>query len=92
MNLIVTHPLAAVVLAMLWVMVACMLPLFRERWRPLTLAGLVLFGVPVLGWLTYLAGPACGVLFLSLGLSLLAWPPVEHLRRRRHISAERGSH
>ena len=92
MNPIVMHPLVAMLLAMLWVALACMLPLFRHRTRPLILAGLEVFGVPVLGWLTYLAGPACGVLFLALGLSLLAWPPVEHWRRRRHLAAERGSH
>ena len=53
---------------------------------------LIISGVPVLGWLTYLYGPACGVLFLLLGLSLLVWPPVEALRRRRDAGSHRSAH
>ena len=56
------------------------------------LLGLVISGVPVLGWLTYLTGPAFGLLFLALGLSLLVWPPAQYLRRRRHAQPERGWH
>ena len=44
MNPIVMHPLVAMLLAMLWVALACMLPLFRHRTRPLILAGLVFVG------------------------------------------------
>ena len=64
----------------------------RARWRPALLLGLVVCGVPVLGWLTYLTGPAFGLLFLALGLSLLVWPPAQYLRRRRHAQPERGWH
>lgn len=91
MSLLATHPLIAVLAAGLWVAVACLLPFFRLRWRHAALWGLVVSGVPVLGWLTYLGGPACAVLFLLLGLSLLVWPPVEALRRRRH-APQRGMH
>ena len=92
MSLLATHPLIAVFAATLWVAAACLLPFIRLRWRHTALWGLVFSGVPVLGWLTYLGGPACAVLFLLLGLSLLVWPPVEALRRRRHsaVNARRG--
>ncbi|KGJ05145.1 hypothetical protein IT41_07080 [Paracoccus halophilus] len=76
----------------LWVLVACLVPLFRARWRNAALFGLVVCGVPVLGWMTYLLGPAFGVLFLALGLSLLVWPPAGLLRRRRQSQPERGLH
>ena len=75
-----------------WVALACLWPMFRARWRPALLLGLVVCGVPVLGWLTYLTGPAFGLLFLALGLSLLVWPPAQYLRRRRHAQPERGWH
>ena len=91
MSLLATHPLIAVIAAGLWVAAACLLPVIRLRWRYATLWALVFCGVPVLGWLTYLGGPACAVLFLLLGLSLLVWPPVEALRRRRH-HPQRGLH
>ncbi|RCW79714.1 DUF2484 family protein [Paracoccus lutimaris] len=91
MSLLATHPLLAVIAAVLWVAAACLMPFIRLRWRYVALWVLVICGVPVLGWLTYLGGPACGVLFLLLGLSLLVWPPVEALRRRRH-HPQRGAH
>lgn len=92
MSLLSTHPLAATLLALVWVALACLWPMFRARWRPALLLGLVVCGVPVLGWLTYLTGPAFGLLFLALGLSLLVWPPAQYLRRRRHAQPERGWH
>ncbi len=91
MSLLATHPLIAAFAALLWIAAACLLPFVRLRWRYGALWVLVISGVPVLGWLTYLCGPICGVLFLLLGLSLLVWPPAEALRRRRH-HPQRGLH
>ena len=82
-----SHPAVAVLCALLWGVAACLLPFVRRRWRHGALWLLVLCGVPALGWLTYLCGPGFGVLFLSLGLSLLVWPPFDPRRRRR-----RGAH
>ena len=79
--MLATHPLVAVIAAALWVAVACLLPFIRLRWHYATLWVLVACGVPVLGWLTYLCGPGFGVLFLSVGLSLLVWPPLAGRRR-----------
>ncbi len=86
--LLAGHPFVAAFCAVLWGVLACLLPFVRLRWRHAALWTLVLCGVPVLGWLTYLCGPGFGVLFLSLGLSLLVWPPFE--TRRRRAVAQRG--
>lgn len=83
MILLVSHPLVAALLAVMWGISACLLPFVRPQWQHGALWTLVLFGVPVLGWLSYLCGPGFGVLFLSLGLSLLVWPPFAG-RRRAH--------
>ena len=88
MILLASHPFVAAGCAVLWAVAACLLPFARPRQRHAALWALVLCGVPVLGWLTYLCGPGFGVLFLSLGLSLLVWPPFE--TRRRRALAQRG--
>lgn len=75
------HPGAAAFCALLWVLLACLVPMVGLRLRHSAIWALIVCGVPVLGWLTYLCGPGFGVLFLALGLSLLVWPPVERLRR-----------
>lgn len=92
MSLLAAYPYVAVIVAVLWSGVACLLPFVRHHWQFAVLWALVVTGVPVLGWLTYLFGPAGGVLFLAIGLALLVWPPAEVLRRRRHSQAGRGWH
>ncbi|MDF3855382.1 DUF2484 family protein [Paracoccus sp. P2] len=84
-----SHPATAALCALLWGVMACLLPFLRLRWRHSALWALVLCGVPVLGWMTYLCGPGFGVLFLALGLSLLVWPPFDPRRRRRALT-QRG--
>lgn len=83
MTLLADNPGTAAFLGLLWAVLACLVPMLAPAWRHAAIWALVICGVPVLGWLTYLCGPGFGVLFLSLGLSLLVWPPVEALRRRR---------
>lgn len=83
MSLLATHPLVPALCAVGWALVACMVPLIRQNHRLAAIWILVLAGVPILGWLTYLCGPGFGVLFLALGLSILVWPPLELLRARR---------
>ncbi|MFT4012947.1 MAG: DUF2484 family protein [Paracoccus sp. (in: a-proteobacteria)] len=80
MILLAGHPAAAALCALLWAVLACLLPLLGPARRHQAIWVLILGGVPVLGWLTYLCGPVLGVLVLALGLSLLVWPP---LRRGR---------
>jgi len=84
-----SHPATAALAAVLWGVMACLLPFVRLRWRYSAFWTLVLCGVPVLGWLTYLCGPGFGVLFFALGLSLLVWPPFDPRRRRRAL-VQRG--
>lgn len=77
-----SHPAAAALAALAWAVLACLLPIVPPRWSYPAIWALIVTGVPVLGWLTYLCGPGFGVLFLALGLSVLVWPPAELLRRR----------
>ena len=91
MSELASHPGTAAILAMVWAGLACLLPLVRDCWRPGLFWALVLIGVPLLGWLTFVTGPGLGVLFLALGLSLLVWSPLARLRRR-HGPARDGVH
>ncbi|WP_410216475.1 DUF2484 family protein [Paracoccus sp. (in: a-proteobacteria)] len=70
-GLVLSQPVAALVLAGGWLCLAWWLPRLPFRWRRHLLAGLVVLGVPILGWLTLLWGPGLGVLGLGLGLGLL---------------------
>ncbi|NGM47398.1 DUF2484 family protein [Rhodobacter sp. SGA-6-6] len=68
--------------ACLWLIAAnliAMLPSRDQHWR--AAYGLIAVGIPVLGWLTWVAGPFLGMAFLAAGASLLRWPLV-HLWRR----------
>lgn len=88
MSELASHPAAAAILALGWAVLACLLPLIRPALHHAALWSLVLAGVPLLGWLTFLCGPGFGVLFLSLGLLLLVWPPLA--RRGRSAGASQG--
>lgn len=79
----VNHPGAAALCAVLWAVMACLVPLVRMARRHSAIWALIFCGVPLLGWLTYLCGPGFGVLFLAVGMSLLVWPPLDAMRRRR---------
>lgn len=85
MNSLFTSPLAATIAtgsAVIWVGLACLLPLVRLHWRGAALWTLVLLGVPVLGWVTFFWGPGFGVLIFAVGLSILVWPPMALFRRK----------
>ncbi|MTH77287.1 DUF2484 family protein [Paracoccus aestuariivivens] len=86
-----THPGAAALCAAGWLVLACAMPLIRHHRRHAAIWLLVMPGVPLLGWLTYLCGPTLGVLFLALGLSILVWPPLDWLQRRRRRAAGHGA-
>ena len=68
-------------LCMVWLIAANVIAMFPSRdyhWR--AAYALIAVGIPVLGWLTWVAGPFWGMAFLAAGASLLRWPLV-HLWR-----------
>jgi hypothetical protein len=70
----VTLPLA---LCLLWLIVANligMLPSRDKHWRAAYV--MIAVGVPLLGWLTWVAGPLIGLAFLAAAASILRWPVV----------------
>lgn len=65
----------SLVLACLWVVVACtiaMLPSRHSHW-PQAWA-LTAVGIPLLGYVTYENGPVVGLVALFAGASILRWP------------------
>lgn len=67
-----TLPLA---LCLLWLIAANligMLPSRDRHWRAAYI--LIAVGVPLLGWLTWEAGPIVGLLMLAAAVSILRWP------------------
>ncbi|WP_134681218.1 DUF2484 family protein [Paracoccus ravus] len=83
MTALASHPATAALCVLGWALLASLLPFLRATWRPVLFWGLVVAGVPLLGWLTFLCGPVLGVIFLAAGLTVLVWPPFALLRRRR---------
>lgn len=70
-----------VTFAFLWLIAAnliAMLPSRDHHWR--AAYGLIALGIPLLGWLTWAAGPLWGMAFLAAGCSVLRWPVI-HLWR-----------
>lgn len=64
-------------LCLVWLIAANligMLPSRDKHWRVAYV--LIAAGVPLLGWVTYEAGPVVGMLLLAAGASILRWPVV----------------
>lgn len=64
-------------LALIWLIVANligMLPSRDKHWRAAYV--MIAIGVPLLGWLTWEAGPLIGLVFLAAAASILRWPVV----------------
>lgn len=70
----------AIIAAMMWGIAAALVPLLAGRRHVLALWALVATGVPVLGALTYILGPAVGVGALVTGLLILLFSPVAYVR------------
>lgn len=80
-----TAPLA---LACLWLIAANvigMLPSRDHHWRAAYV--LIALGIPLLGWVTYAAGPFWGLAFFAAGASILRWPLIHLWRRIRPVPA-----
>jgi len=64
-----------VLLACLWVVVACTIAMFpskRHHWPAAYV--LMALGAPLLVWLWVLHGPLLALAFLAAGASILRWP------------------
>lgn len=64
-------------LCLLWLVAANVIAMFPTRdkhWRAAYV--LIAIGVPLLGWVTYTAGPIIGMVILAAGASILRWPLV----------------
>ncbi len=60
-----------------WLIIAnvlAMMPSRDNHWRRAYV--LMGFGIPLLGYITYINGPLWGMLFLIAGASVLRWPVV----------------
>lgn len=69
-----TLPLIA---AFLWLIAANVIAMFPSRdqhWRNAYV--LIAFGIPLVGWVTYVNGPIWGMVILAGGASVLRWPVV----------------
>lgn len=75
--------IVSLTLACLWLIVAnviAMTPSRDHHWR--AAYGLIVVGIPLLGLVTWQAGPIWGLLLLAAGASVLRWPV---LRAFRHL-------
>lgn len=64
-------------LAALWALTAnllAMTPSRDQHWR--AAYGLILAGIPILGYVTWQHGPWIGMLVLAAGMSVLRWPVI----------------
>lgn len=69
---------AAICLALVivWMLAANVPLLVADRFRRGAGYALVLLGVPILGFVTWQAGPVWGLMLLALGAAMLRWPPM----------------
>lgn len=79
----------ALAAAFLWLIVAnvaAMLPSKDHHWR--RAFALIVVGIPILGWVTWTAGPIWGMVVLAAGASVLRWPVIYLVRWLRRKGAE----
>lgn len=79
----------SLILACIWALIACLVAMGPRRFHIPAAWALIATGIPLLGWVTYQAGPFWGVVILLGGMSLLRWPLIRAGQRmRRAISGE----
>lgn len=79
--------IGALALACLWLIGAnliAMMPSRDHHWR--AAYGLIAVGIPILGLVTWQAGPLWGVVLLAAGASVLRWPLIHLFRRLRRMA------
>ena len=65
----------SLIAAALWAVVANLIAMFpskRGHWPAAW--GLVVAGIPIVGWVTIQNGPVIGLVVLAAGISVLRWP------------------
>jgi hypothetical protein len=77
----------SLILSGVWVLMATAIALMPRRAHWPGAVGLIVTGVPLLGYLTYENGALVGVIGLAVGVSVLRWP-LFHLGRwlRRRVT------
>lgn len=78
-------------LVALWVLAANLPLLVADRWRRAAGYALVALGVPILGFVTWQAGPVWGLILLGIGAALLRWSPLMLGRALLHPAQGRGN-
>lgn len=67
----------SLILACVWALLANLAGMFPSRDKHWRLAyGLIVVGIPLLGYVTYENGPWIGLLVLAAGMSILRWPVI----------------
>ncbi|MBK5945850.1 hypothetical protein CCR83_05140 [Rhodobacter veldkampii DSM 11550] len=74
---------ASLISACCWALAASLIALAPARIHWPAAYGLVVVGVPVLGWVTYDHGPWVGLVVMIAGMSVLRWPVIYLIRRLR---------
>lgn len=85
-----TSSAAALAAACLWFIAAnviAMLPSRDHHWR--AAYALIGVGIPILGWVTYAAGPVWGLVVFGGGASVLRWPLIHLWRAFRNDPEDR---
>lgn len=79
----------SLILACIWALVACAAGMGPRRFHIPAAWVLILTGIPLLGFVTYQAGPIWGVVLLMAGASVLRWPLIRLGQRiRRAVSVQ----
>ncbi|MEP2641988.1 DUF2484 family protein [Roseobacter sp.] len=68
---------APLILAAIWAVAAnvlAMTPSKDQHWRNAYI--LIAFGIPIVGYVTWLHGPWIGMLIMAAGMSVLRWPVI----------------
>lgn len=79
----------ALVLACLWALVASLAGMAPQRFHWLAAWTLIATGIPLLGFVTYQAGPFWGLVFLIAGASILRWPLMIASQRLMRLAERR---
>ncbi|WP_312524888.1 DUF2484 family protein [Paracoccus sp. (in: a-proteobacteria)] len=82
---------AALLMVVLWAIAASLVPYVRLRWRGRAFWALVMIGVPVLGWLTFVTGPMIGLAAFAIGIVALLRAPMGRTRANPDRPRDRAS-